>query len=481
MAVSVKKPAGGKSHEPFDPEAFRDSIATVDQTGKRRWIYPKEPSGRLYFWRQVVAYVCIALLFIAPFIKVNGQPMFLFNIIERKFIIFGMTFWPQDFHLFVLSMIAFFVFIVLFTVIFGRIWCGWTCPQTVFMEMVFRRIEYWIEGDNVAQRKLSQAPWNTEKILKRTSKYILFAAISFLIGNLVMAYMIGVDELLNVVLASPLENWGRFTFVMVFSGIFYLVFAYLREQACIAICPYGRLQGVLLSKDSLVVSYDHVRGEPRGKLSKDPAADTSAKGDCIDCKLCVAVCPTGIDIRNGTQLECVNCAACIDACDSIMDRIDKPRGLVRVASYNSIAAGIPFRITPRIIAYSAVLLGLIVVLGFSLGGRSDVETTLLRTPGVLFQQMEDGYISNLYNLQIVNKTQHEYPVTLKLVSPEGRIRMVGKDLVVPSQDIAKGACFIEIPRAALDDRKTEVKIEIWSGDQRIDQVSTNFLGPGGRR
>lgn len=469
-----------KTQEAFDPDAFRDYIATVDENGKRNWIHPKKPSGRFYRWRTYVSGVLLGLLFIGPFLRWNGEPFLLFNILQRKFIVFGITFWPQDFHLFVLAMITFFVFIVLFTVIFGRVWCGWACPQTIFMEMVFRKIEYWIEGDGNQQRKLDVAPWNRDKILKRVSKWLIFGAISFLIGNLVMAYMVGTEELSKIVIDSPAANWGVFTFVMVFSGIFFFVFTYFREQACIAVCPYGRLQGVLLGKDSIVVAYDWLRGEPRGKLKEQRAAEAKGEthGDCIDCKLCVAVCPTGIDIRHGTQLECVNCTACIDACDSVMDKIGRPRGLVRYDSYSGIESKTPFRITTRIVAYSAVLVLLLGILGFSLGSRHDVETTILRTPGMLYQQVDGGYIANLYNVQVINKTMEEFTVSLRLVEPAtGRIKQIGQDLVVPSREMAKGAFFIEIPADQLAGDKNKITVEIWSEDRLLDKVRTNFLGP----
>ncbi|MEM6804810.1 MAG: cytochrome c oxidase accessory protein CcoG [Bacteroidota bacterium] len=461
--------------EELASDAFRDSIATVDKSGNRQWIYPKKPQGSLYKGRSWLSVFLIGLFFLGPFLKWNGQPLFLFNLLERKFIVFGLTFWPQDFHLFVLAMITFFVFIVLFTVIFGRVWCGWACPQTIFMEMFFRKIEYWIEGDYRQQMKLNDGPWTTEKVLKKSAKFSLFALFSFLIGNTVMAYLVGVDELSLLISHPPAENWGLFTFVLIFSGIFYFVFSWFREQACIAVCPYGRLQGVLLGKDSIVVAYDWIRGEPRGKLKRK---ETQAKkGDCIDCKLCVAVCPTGIDIRNGTQMECVNCTACIDACDQVMEKVKKPKGLIRFDSYNGIANGIPFRFNTRIIAYSVVLVALLSVLGFSLASRSDIETTLLRVPGTLYQRTEDNFISNLYNIDLVNKTQKELNVELKLISHEGEIQIIGKKFSVPSQDISQGTLLIKIPEDQLEGRKNKIEIELWSEGERIDIASSNFMGP----
>lgn len=458
----------------IDYEAFRDTIGTVDEEGKRRWIYPKKPKGKFHNKRVVVSIILLTLLFSGPFLKYDGQPMFLFNILERKFILFGMTFWPQDFHLFVLAMLSFMVFVVLFTVVFGRIWCGWACPQTIFMEMVFRKIEYWIEGDRYQQVKLDNSPWTAEKIRKKGLKWLIFYAISFLIANTLMAYLFGLDELSKVVTQSPLENWGKFSGVLIFSGIFYFIFAYFREQACIAVCPYGRLQGVMLGKDSIVVAYDWIRGEKRQRIKKNEAREG---GDCVDCKLCVQVCPTGIDIRDGTQMECVNCTACMDACDEVMDKVGFDRGLIRYDSYNGISSKTPFKFTARIVAYSVVLLGLLSVFGFLLASRSNVETTILRTPGVMFQKTEAGMISNLYNIQVVNKTGQEYDIELRLTSHEGEIRTVGTGLHVKPRDIAKGAMFVDIDPEHLDGNKNKIIIEVWAGDKMLDEVKTNFPGP----
>lgn len=476
--------------EEFGDDGFRDKISTVDESGKRVWIYPKKPKGRFYEYRKYVSYLLLLLLFTAPFIKIGGQPLLLFNVIERKFSIFGLIFWPQDFFLFVIAMITFMVFIIIFTVAFGRLFCGWICPQTIFMEMVFRRIEYWIEGDANQQRKLDSAPWNREKVLKKAAKFSLFFLIAFAIGNIFMAYIVGSDQWIDIVTQSPTANPIGFASVVGFSFVFFFVFASLREQVCTTVCPYGRLQGVLLDQNSIVVHYDFVRGEKRGKLTKkrdeevslvqmveDPSA--VKLGDCIDCHLCVKVCPTGIDIRNGTQLECVNCTACIDACDEVMEKIDRPKGLIRYASYNGILNSVKFKVTPKIMAYAAVLTGLILFLGFSLGSRADVETTVLRTPGTLYQQLDNGNYSNLYSVQFVNKTANKMPVTLVVEKPEGAIlKMVGEGgLVAEGQGMISGAFFIELKPNQLDGYKTEVNIGVYSGDMMVDEVKTTFLGP----
>ncbi len=347
-----------------DKESFRDKVSTIDESGKRIWVYPKKPKGRMYNRRQVFSYLVLAFLFLAPHITIGGEPLLLFNIIERKFTIFGKVFWPQDFHLFALSMIGAVVFVTLFTVVYGRLFCGWACPQTVFMEMVFRRIEYVIEGDWTKQKKLNKQAWNSEKILKKTSKHILFWGVSFLIANTFLAYVIGSKALWEIQMDNPSEHIGGLVAILIFTTVFYGVFAFLREQVCTTICPYGRLQGVLLDQKSIVVAYDHKRGERengRAKFRKNEDREAEGKGDCIDCKQCVNVCPTGIDIRNGTQLECVNCTACIDACDYMMESVGLPKGLIRFESEEGIEKGTKFKWTKRNIGYSIVL-GLIMTL-----------------------------------------------------------------------------------------------------------------------
>jgi len=459
-------------------EEYRDTIATVDAEGKRIWVYPKKPQGYFHNLRIVVTVFLLSLLFAGPFIKIGGQPLLLMNFFERKFIIFGQAFWPQDFLIFGLAMITFFVFVILFTTAFGRIWCGWACPQTLFMEMVFRKIEYLIEGDANQQRKLNAAAWGFDKILKKGGKQLIFLLISVLIGHLMMAYLIGVDQVKEVVQAGPAANFSGFLGLLFFSGTFYGVFAYLREQACIVICPYGRLQGVLLNKDSIVVAYDWLRGEPRGKLKKETDA-VAEKGDCIDCKLCVHACPTGIDIRNGTQLECVNCTACIDACDQVMTKIDKPIGLIRYDSYNGIEQGKKLKLGARLWGYIGVLSVLLGVLSYLVLSRSDIETTMLRVPGQLFQRTEQGGITNLYNVQFVNKTFDQRTVELRLQSPEQAVitQIGGTSAVIPSNDVLETVFLVEIPKSALQGAKTELKLDVYSEGELIDKLETNFLGP----
>ncbi len=476
VTLNVRKERLAKSvGNEFVDEEFRDSIATVDEKGKRIWIYPKKPSGNYHRWRVFVTIVLLSLLFGGPFIKINDQPFLLLNIFERKFVILGQAFWPQDFFLLAVVLITFFVFIILFTVVFGRVWCGWMCPQTLFMEMVFRKIEYWIEGDAGAQRKLAKEPWTTSKIGKKTIKHFLFLSISILIGHTVMAYLIGVESTISIVSHSPAENPAGFIGLVAFTGIFYGVYAKFREQACVAVCPYGRLQGVLLTKESIVIAYDWLRGEPRGHLKKN---QVQTGGDCIDCKLCVHVCPTGIDIRNGTQLECVNCTACIDACDDVMVKIGKPKGLIRFASYNSIKDGILKIINARVIGYSFVLLALVGILSFALITRSDVETTILKVPGTLYQR-EPGFITNLYNVEFVNKTFEDITVQIRVEEPATATltRADGNIITIPTEGFAKSVYFIRIPEQDVLNARTVIRLGIYHNDKKIETVKAKFIGP----
>jgi cytochrome c oxidase accessory protein FixG len=465
-------------YEEQEAEAsFRDRIATVDEKGKRIWIYPKKPSGKFTNYRGVVSIFLLTILFAGPFIKIGGQPLLLVHLLERRFVLFGQIFWPQDFHLFVIGMITLVVFIILFTVVYGRIFCGWICPQTIFMEFVFRKIEYWIEGDYMAQRKLDKQPWDTEKIIKKTTKQLIFILISALIMHTFMAYIVGIEQTWEIITEGPAKRPGGFIAMVALTGAFYGVFSKLREQVCTTICPYGRLQGVLLDRNSVVVAYDHVRGETRAKFRKDEDRSAVGKGDCIDCKQCVFVCPTGIDIRHGTQLECVNCTACMDACDSIMDRIGKLRGLVRYASEASIVDKVKFSFTWRAKAYSAVLVFLVGVLVTLLVVRSDFETTVLRTPGVMFQTREDGTITNLYQLKLVNKTMSDMDVRFELIEPNGTVEVAGKTLTIPGQGIQEGAMLVVIHPDHLETMSTKIKIGVYGNGKLVETVKTRFLGP----
>lgn len=464
-------------------EIFRDSIGTIDQKGKRAWLYPKKPKGKYYDKRKLVSYFLLAFLFVSPFIKVNGNQFLMFNVLERRFNIFGFPFWPQDFHLFVISMIIGVIFVTLFTVGFGRIFCGWICPQTIFMEMVFRRIEYWIDGDRNKQRKLDRQKWDAEKIRKRLLKWFIFLVISFLIANVFLAYLIGSDKLLQYIIDGPFKHMGTLIPLIIFTAVFYFVFAWFREQVCIIACPYGRLQGVLLDNQSIVVAYDHKRGEGengRKKFRKNEDREALGHGDCIDCLQCVHVCPTGIDIRNGTQLECVNCTACIDECDHIMESINLPKGLIRYASEANIENKQKFKLTARMKGYIAVLTILTGVLIGMLLLRNDVEARVLRLPGQLYEHKEGNIISNVFTFKLINKTTETIEnVEFKMRKFDGTIKIVSthNTVEVPALGLAEGTLFIEIKQSDLKGDKNKLFIEVISNGEIIETTTVNFLGP----
>jgi len=465
---------GKTSPQPEEVQKYRNEIGTVTKEGKRKWIFPKKPFGRFYNARTYVSFFLLAILITAPFLKINNHPFILFDFLNRKFILFGIYFGPHDFYLFVLAMIAIIVFIVLFTAVFGRVFCGWACPQTIFMEMVFRKIEYWIEGDAKNQRKLKAAPWTSNKFFKKTLKNFIFFGIAFFISNIFLSYLIGMDELIKIISDPPSKHIQGLIAITAFSGVFYFIFSSFREQVCTIVCPYGRLQGVLLDRDSIVIAYDNVRGEPRGKIKKNVKQDL---GDCVDCNLCVDVCPTGIDIRDGIQLECVNCTACIDACDYVMDKVKRPRGLIRYASINSIEKKTKFRFTPRAIGYSVLLTVLVCVLSYLLFTRTDFSINILRTPGLLYQEQPNDMVSNLYDLNIVNKTFNEVPVKLKLENLSGELKLIGKDLVLVPQGIIDAKFLILLPESEINRMSIPLEIGVYSGDNLLKKVKTSFLAP----
>jgi cytochrome c oxidase accessory protein FixG len=463
-----------------DWEDFRDHLATADQEGRRKWIYPRQPHGRFYRARAWLGWFLLLVMFVGPFIRIHGNPLLLVNILERRFVILGQVFWPQDGVVLAVGLLVFLTGIAVFTAAYGRLWCGWVCPQTVLMELVFRRIEYWIEGDATAQRALDKAPWTAAKLWRKGAKHAVFFGLSFVIGNTLLSYIIGTEQLFKIVTDNPMNHLQGLGFMLLFTLVFYGIFARFREQACTFICPYGRFQSTLLDENSIVVAYDHKRGEKRGYLHRSQSPETrrqSGFGDCIDCHQCVTVCPTGIDIRNGTQLECVHCTACIDACDDVMAKVNRPKGLIRYASLNGIEKGERIRITPRMVAYTLILAVLISLEIFLLFGRSEVEATFLRAPGSMFQTMPSGRIANLYLLKLINKTTHDMPVQLRLESPEGTLNVMGKELVVPAQKRIETSVLIELSPTLTRNGSVPVRIAVVSGGRRLQTLKTGFIGP----
>ncbi len=478
---SESRPNPAPALESVDWGDFRDHLSTADKEGRRQWLYPRKVRGRFYRARTWLSWALLALMFAGPFIRIGGNPLLLFNVVERKFIILGQIFWPQDMFMFALALLIFITSILVFTAAYGRLWCGWACPQTVLMEMVFRKIEYLIEGDSHQQRALARTPWNAAKLARKAGKHAVFFGLSFLIANTLLAFIIGTERLWRIVTDSPAKHLQGLGPMVLFTFVFYAIFARFREQACTFICPYGRFQSTLLDENSIVVAYDYRRGERRQSWRREQELATrqaAGFGDCIACRQCVAVCPTGIDIRNGTQMECVHCTACIDACDNVMVKIGRPRGLIRYASLNGIERGEPLKFTPRLAGYTVVLVALGVLLGFLIFTRSDVQTTLLRAQGALFQKMPDGHFSNLYTVRIVNKTSRAIPIQLKLEDPPGDLQVLGQEqLLVPAGDLIQTSVLVDLEPGAMHRGTTPLAIGVYSNERRIESLKTAFIGP----
>jgi cytochrome c oxidase accessory protein FixG len=454
-----------------------DAAIADTQTEKRRWIYPSLRKGQLYKWRSIISYVYLVFFFAGPFLTINGQPLLLLNILERHFVILGQVFWPQDIFLFMLASLVFIVCVVLFTIAFGRVFCGWICPQTIFMEMVFRKIEIWIEGDANKRKQLDAAEWTRDKIIKKGGKHFLFIVLSFLIANTFLAYIIGSDGLVKIISEPVNQHLSGFISIWIFTIVFYLVYSQVRELVCTVICPYGRLQGVLLDKDTIVVAYNDVRGEPRGKLDRKADLLSTQKGDCVDCGLCVAVCPTGIDIRQGTQMECVNCTACIDACDYVMDKIHKPRNLIGYFSENMILENKKPAFTGRMMGYSAVIAIMMTVLCYFIFSRNDLDMTVMRSAGMLYQDQPGGYVSNIYNAEIINKSNTAKTITIKADDPAIKIKYIQAPGKIEKGGFVKVVFFVMVPVSGLHSPKTEIKLQLIADKKVIETESTSFVGP----
>lgn len=458
------------------PETYRDTVSTVTIDGKRKWIYALKPSGKFYNWRSILAAVYLLAFFIMPFIKIDGQPFLMINIIESKFVIFSKPFWPQDFYIFAFGMITFLIFIILFTVIYGRVFCGWICPQTIFMEFVFRKIEWWIDGNPMQQQKLHQMEWNAEKIRKRVLKIVIFFLVSFLIAHTFLSYILGVDEVLKIVSEPLSDHILLFLGLLFFTFLFFSVYYFVREIVCTTICPYGRLQGVMFDNNTMQVAYDYVRGETRERYSKNRERQG---GDCVDCHKCVDVCPTGIDIRNGLQMECVGCTACIDACNEIMDKFGFERNLIRFASKENIEKKEGFKFTTRVKAYTillTILAGILLTLIFT---RSSVSSYLNRVGGQLYQEVDTDTLSNYYLIKIINKNNYDLPFQFKVNKIAGRVKVVGnKELVLKKEAVTEYYFWVYTHKNQIKKRNTKIEVVLEDKYQKeLDKSKTNFYGP----
>lgn len=448
---------------------FRDRPDNIDASGQRKWINAKQPQGKWYQRRNIVGYTLLIFLVVAPLLKINGHPFMLLNVLNRKFFLFGQMVFTEDTYILALVMAVIVVCIVLFTVVFGRLWCGWACPQTLFLELFYRKIEFLFEGNGrKGQKKLQKSGISK---FRNLAKHAVYIVISIFFTNVFLMWFIGPEQLMKIITEPISENLTGFLLMIGLSAFYYWVYACFREQICTLFCPYGRMQGVLLDNNSISVIYDYKRGEPRNpKIAEG--------GDCINCRRCIAVCPTGIDIRNGSQLECIHCAACIDECNIVMKKINKPYNLIRYDSFQGIESGKRSFLNARSVAYTAVLFILMVILGFTVGRRTTIDVTLWRAQGTLYQQLDSETYSNIYQVMFLNKGNEPLELTLRLLDyPTGEITIAGDKVVLPANGKLKEAMIIKLKKSALTGKETECKIGLFSGDQLKETITTNFLGP----
>jgi cytochrome c oxidase accessory protein FixG len=474
MSESTASVGADEAHQ-----TFRDALASVHQDGRRKWIYARQPSGRFYTARTLVAIVLLAFLVGAPFVHVNGQPLILLNVLERRFVLFGLVFWPQDFALVVLLALTAIVTLALSTAAVGRVWCGWLCPQTVFLEMVFRRIEYLIDGSAEQQVRRDGAPWTTATWARAAVKHAIFFALSFGIANVFLSYIIGIEQLWIIVTDPPARHLAGLTAITIFSLLFYGVFARFREQACVLACPYGRVMSSLIDARTVTVTYDARRGEPRGPVTRQPAPAAAAAGDCVDCARCVTVCPTGIDIRNGIQLECVNCTACMDACDDVMDRLRRPRGLIRLTSHDAMQQGRATWLNRRVLAYAVVWLVLVAGVTTLVARRDDLDVLILRQAGTLDVTLPDDAVGNFYTVQVFNRTRAAVPFSIAVAAPAASaVTPLGLAPHVEPYGLSEGRVLVAIPSDRVAGAATAIRFVVRVPGEPDRFIDSSYHAPG---
>lgn len=452
------------------PQPTEQVLSTLNRDGTRRWLRPKVSKGVHYRRRLIVGWGLIATFLLIPILKLNGHPLILLNIPERQFHIFGSTFLPTDTFFLMLLLFSIFVGIFLMTAVFGRVWCGWACPQTVYMEFLYRPLEVWIEGGRSKQLKMDKHGANGRRVLK----YILFFFISAFLANTFLAYFVGWEQLLQWMSQSPTRHVGAFALMLGTTVLMAFDFAYFREQTCIVACPYGRFQSVLLDRHSLIVGYDEDRGEPRAPKRK---GESDEAGDCIDCNLCVTTCPTGIDIREGLQMECIHCTQCIDACDAVMEKVGRDKGLISYTSQEQLASGNRRFLRPRLFVYSAMLALMFGGLVVSLIGKSSADVTLLRGLGAPFSQLPSGEISNQMRLKITNRSgedrQYHFgpsDTSLDFIAPENPLSLADGETQLT-------AAFINAPPSAFVNGEITITIVIDDGVDFHSERPYRLLGP----
>ncbi|MCF7674019.1 MAG: cytochrome c oxidase accessory protein CcoG [Akkermansiaceae bacterium] len=450
-----------------------NSVTSINADGSHYFIHPADVKGVWTTARKLVAWVLIMIYLALPWIPIQGHPAVFLDVETRNFHLFGFHFMPQDFWMmfFAVTGLGFTLFFV--TALLGRVWCGWACPYTVFLDHIYRRIERWIEGDATARRKLDQAPWTAGKLIKRVFKHALYALIAALIAHAFLAYFVSLERLYSFMHAGPMEHFTAFGVVLFLTCVLWFCFGYFREQFCIIMCPYGRLQSALSDDETITIGYDEKRGEPRGTAGK-------VEGACVDCRRCVNVCPTGIDIRNGLQLECIGCAACIDACDDIMVKLKRPKGLVRYDSQAGFAGRKRRLLRPRIYAYSVLgVLGLVALVLVGMMKFSSFTATISRVSGTGYT-VDAGSVSNIYLLRVKNKRNDTATLSIRLGPdcPAGyRIREGNESFTIPAEGETTRTCVIIAPLGAYTG-PSKITLELHSQAGGLElKKGTRFLGP----
>jgi len=441
-------------------------------------IYPRAVTGLFAFWRVAGVFVLLGLYYLVPWLRWDGRQAVLFDLPERKFYVFGLTFWPQDFFYFALLLIVAALTLFFFTALAGRLWCGYACPQTVWTE-VFLWIERRIEGDRQRQMKLDKAPWDAHKIAIKAAKHAVWIAFAAWTGFTFVGYFTPIAGIAGKIAHLALGPWETF-WIIFYSFATYGNAGFLREQVCIYMCPYARFQSAMFDRDTLIISYDETRGEPRGSRKKGAEAKPAGLGDCIDCTMCVQVCPTGIDIRNGLQYQCIACAACIDVCDKVMDQVGYARGLIRYTTTNALEGKGTHVMRPRMFVYAAILLAIISGLFYAMASRLPLELDVIRVRNALYRETSEGDIENVYTLKLLNMDSNAHSYSLTATGIEGMSLILDKpDLTVPGGEVREIVVRLRVAPGAIKARSTAVQFNLAANDApRLKTVeAARFLGP----
>ncbi|OGI42543.1 MAG: cytochrome c oxidase accessory protein CcoG [Candidatus Muproteobacteria bacterium RBG_16_65_31] len=458
--------------------ARKDTGVDDGMYAKRQKIFPREVHGIFAFWRSTGVFVLLGLYYGLPWLRWDGRQAVLLDLPERKFHIFGLTFWPQDFFYLALILIVAALTLFFFTALAGRLWCGYACPQTVWTE-VFLRIERLVEGDRPRQMKLDSAPWGIRKFLIKATKQTLWLAFAAYTGFTFIGYFTPIMDVARGVLQFSLGPWETF-WIVFYSFATWGNAGFLREQVCIYMCPYARFQSAMFDKNTLIISYDQARGEPRGSRKRGDDHHAEGLGDCIDCTLCVQVCPTGIDIRNGLQYQCIGCAACVDVCDEVMEKMGYPKGLVRYTTENALLGKTMRILRPRVLIYGGLLLVLIASLGYALATRLPLELDVIRDRNALFRETGAGLIENVYTLKILNMDDqpHRYRLSVQGIA-NLQLRMNRDEIQVPAGEVMELPVRLQADPANLATRSNKVTFTLQERDNPKLTVTEDarFLGP----